>query len=169
MENAVKFRGRANVVVYENNDVDVRIPQECEGLKLEKLKETQAGSLTRTQGRQPILQLRVKTRADAPDPAADLRDECAKLLREIDKDAKNLTKFSTKSKGRWLRREPDLKIRADTDDAVVQIALVLPLGQEAELTQRLNTQISEIYSCLVTQRVLLSRLASAAKQPTVKS
>lgn len=61
MENAVKFRGRANVVVYENNDVDVRIPQECEGLKLEKVKETQAGSLTRTQGKQPILQLRGKT------------------------------------------------------------------------------------------------------------
>ena len=35
MENSVKWRGRANVVVYENNDVDVRIPEENENLKLQ--------------------------------------------------------------------------------------------------------------------------------------
>ena len=104
METPVKYNGPARVTVYENGDVDVRLPRENEGLKLQKVKETQAGSLTRTQGKQPILQLRVKTRADAPDPAADLREECEKLLREIDQDAKNFTKFSSKSKGHRLVR-----------------------------------------------------------------
>jgi hypothetical protein len=168
METPVKYNGPARVTVYENGDVDVRLPRENEGLKLQKVKETQAGSLTRTQGKQPILQLRVKTRADAPDPAADLREECEKLLREIDQDAKNFTKFSSKSKGRWLSHDPDLKIRADTDDATIKIALVLPLGHDYEITERLNSKISQIYQCLVTQRVLLSRLANAAKQPTNK-
>ena len=113
MGTLVKYNDPARVTIYDNNDVDVRLPRENEGLKLQKVKETQAGSLTRTQGKQPILQLRVKTRADAPDPAADLREECEKLLREIDQDAKNFTKFSSKSKGRWLSHDPDLKIRAD--------------------------------------------------------
>ena len=79
--NEIRFKGRANVVVYANNDVEVRVPQECEGLKQEKLKETQAGSLTRTQGKQPLLQLRVKTRADSTDPAADLIEETQRLLK----------------------------------------------------------------------------------------
>ena len=168
METPVKYNGPARVTIYNNNDVDVRLPRENEGLKLEKLRETQAGSLTKTQGKQPLLQLRVKTRADAPDPAADLREECDKLLREIDKENKNGAKISAKSKGRWLRRDPDLKIRADTDSAELQIAVVLPLGYDYEITERLNSKISQIYSCLVTQRVLLSRLANAAKQPTNK-
>ncbi len=58
METPVKYNGPARVTVYENGDVDVRLPRENEGLKLQKVKETQAGSLTRTQGKQPILQLR---------------------------------------------------------------------------------------------------------------
>ena len=73
-------------------------PQENDALKLEKVKETKCGSLTRTQGKQPLLQLRVKTRADVPDPAASLREECARLLKELDKNDGNLTKISTKSK-----------------------------------------------------------------------
>ena len=58
METPVKYNGPARVTIYDNNDVDVRLPRENEGLKLQKVKETQAGSLTRTQGKQPILQLR---------------------------------------------------------------------------------------------------------------
>ena len=58
METPVKYNGPARVTIYENDDVDVRLPRENEGLKLQKVKETQAGSLTRTQGKQPILQLR---------------------------------------------------------------------------------------------------------------
>ena len=44
-ENPVKSGGRAHVVVYENNDVDACIPQEHEGLKLQKVSKTRAGSL----------------------------------------------------------------------------------------------------------------------------
>ncbi len=98
METDVKMRVRANVTFYKNDDVDIRIPQENDALKLEKVKETKCGSLTRTQGKQPLLQLRVKTRADVPDPAASLREECARLLKELDKNDGNLTKISTKSK-----------------------------------------------------------------------
>ncbi|MCR4612999.1 MAG: hypothetical protein K5778_03250 [Bacteroidaceae bacterium] len=50
METPVKYNGPARVTVYENGDVDVRLPRENEDLKLQKVKETQAGSLTRTQG-----------------------------------------------------------------------------------------------------------------------
>lgn len=109
MDNDVRFKGRVNCTIYENNDIDVRIPQENDDLKLEIIKETKAGSLSRTQGKIPILQLRVKTRADAPKPAADLREACAHLLREIEPKGKNLTKISTKSKGCWLSHAPDLK------------------------------------------------------------
>lgn len=168
METKVKLRVRANVTFYDNDDVDIRIPQENDALKLEKVKETKCGSLTRTQGKQPLLQLRVKTRADVPDPAASLREECARLLKELDKNDGNLTKISTKSKGRWLRRDDDLKIRADTENGFLQIAMVLPLEEALKINERLNQKISDIYSCLVTQRVLLSRLANAAKQPTEK-
>ena len=86
METSVKYNGPARITLYDNNDIDVRIPRENEGLKLEKVIEMKYGSLTRTQGKSHLLQLRVKTRADAPDPAADLREECAKLLKEIDED-----------------------------------------------------------------------------------
>lgn len=58
MESNVKLRVRANVTFYDNDDVDIRIPQENDALKLEKVKETKCGSLTRTQGKQPLLQLR---------------------------------------------------------------------------------------------------------------
>ena len=109
MDNDVRFKGRVNCTIYENNDIDVRIPQENDDLKLEKIKETKAGSLSRTQGKTPILQLRVKTRADAPEPAADLREACAHLLREIEPKGRNLTKISTDSKGCWLSHAPDLK------------------------------------------------------------
>ena len=51
METPVKYNGPARVMIYENGDVDVRLPRENEGLKLQKVKETQAGSLTRTQGK----------------------------------------------------------------------------------------------------------------------
>ena len=168
METSVKYNGPARLTLYDNNDIDVRIPRENEGLKLEKVKETKYGSLTRTQGKSPLLQLRVKTRADVADPAAELREECAKLLRELDKNEGDLTKINTKSKGRWLLRDEHLKIRADTDHAHLQFFFVLPLEEALQVSERLNSKISEIYACLVTQRVLLSRLANAAKQPTNK-
>ena len=37
MENDVKLRIRANVTFYKNDDVGIRIPQENDALKLEKL------------------------------------------------------------------------------------------------------------------------------------
>lgn len=37
METDVKMRVRANVTFYKNDDVDIRIPQENDALKLEKL------------------------------------------------------------------------------------------------------------------------------------
>ena len=161
MENSVKWRGRANVVVYENNDVDVRIPEENENLKHEKLKETKNGSLVRTQGQTPLLQLRVKTRADSPDPASDLRAEVTRLLAEIDKDDAKSLKIETQQKGRWLARGKDLKIRADTEKVIFQFTL--PIGYDYELIQRLTSKISEIHQCLVTQRAYLSPLVNATK------
>ena len=110
MENPVKFRGRANVVVYENNDVDVRIPEENPDLKHEKLSESKCGKLSRTQGKQPQLLMSIKTAADSPDPAYDLRREFEKIVKVLDPKASELTKISTKLKGRWLSRSDDLKI-----------------------------------------------------------
>lgn len=69
-----------------NDDMDGRLPQKDERLKLQKVSETKAGSLTKTQGREPLLLFVVKTRADAADPAADLSEECERLLREIAQD-----------------------------------------------------------------------------------
>jgi len=165
MENPVIRRGRANVAQYENGDVDVRWPEENENLKQEKLSETKAGTLSRTQGETPLLQLRVKTRADAADPAADLQEECARLLGKYFPKSKYLTKISTKSKGRWLCRREDVQIRADTEHGNVEIHLVLPLMEAYDLQQRLTTnKFPEVFSCLATQKTTLSRLVNALKK-----
>lgn len=151
MENPVKFRGRANVVVYENNDVDVRIPEENPDLKHEKLSESKCGKLSRTQGKQPQLLMSIKTAADSPDPAYDLRREFEKIVKVLDPKASELTKISTKLKGRWLSRSDDLKIRADTEQVIIRIDL--PIGQDFELIQRLTSKITEIHSCFQKQRI----------------
>lgn len=163
----IRYKGRANVVVYENNDVEVRVPQENEALKQVKLKETPAGTLSQTQGRQPLLQLRAKVKADTTDPAGDLRDEVDRLLKGIDDADKSKMKLASERGCRWLCRNEDLKVRADSESVVIQLRL--PIGNALEINERLTSKISEIYSCLVTQRRLLSQLAFAAKQPTVKS
>lgn len=166
MNTDIRFKGRANVVVYENNDVEVRIPQENEGLKLEKLKESKNGTFSRTQGKNPLLQLRVKTAADSPDPVGDLLSETMKLVNDYAKQAGQQLSLPTQKGCKWLSRSKDLKIRADTDNIVMQ--LKIPMGQEFELKQRLYSKFSEIFSCLVSQRRLLDRLASAKKQTSSK-
>ena len=99
MENKVIRRGRANVAQYENGDVDVRWPEEHEGLKLQKVSKTRAGSLSQTQGKETLQLHDEKSRADAKDPAADLSEECAKLLRDLSKDDAKLLKIGVKLKG----------------------------------------------------------------------
>lgn len=170
MENPVIRRGRANVAQYENGDVDVRWPEENDNLKQKKLSESKAGTLSRTQGETPLLQLRVKTRADAADPAADLQEECARLLGKYFPKSQSLTKISTKSKGRWLCNDENVKIRADTEHGQVEIFVVLPLMEAYDLQQRLTTnKFPEIYSCLASNKKLLARLASAQKNSSSKS
>ena len=44
METQVKYNGPARVTIYDNNDADVRLPRENEGLKLQKVIKIQVGS-----------------------------------------------------------------------------------------------------------------------------
>ena len=144
MENKVVRRGRANVAQYENGDVDVRWPEEHEELKLQKVSETRAGSLTKTQGKEPLLQLVVKTRADAADPAADLSEECTKLLRSLCKNDSKQLKIGSKSKGRWLCYDENTKIRADTERGKIVVLFDVPLVGNQSLEDRINTKNAQI-------------------------
>lgn len=55
METPVKYNGPARVTIYDNNDVDVRLPRENEGLKLRFFSKMQTKGLTGSREKASLL------------------------------------------------------------------------------------------------------------------
>ena len=166
-EKEVVFRGRANVVIYENNEVDVRMPESCPNLKLVKISETKNGSLAKSPSKtMPRYMMRLSVPANVPDPAAAIMEETRRVLKPIELP----DKVPKPTRGRWLERSERLQIRADPQTQEVTIVAKLPLVYTQEMIETFNTQtIQQITRCLVMQKALIAELVSAMRKCSTKS
>ncbi|MBQ3627792.1 MAG: hypothetical protein II947_02025 [Bacteroidaceae bacterium] len=152
------FRGRANVVIYDNNDVDVRIPKENEARKAVRLKQTKTGSLCKTsQSDKALIKLTCSVPSDSADPAADLLDQAEALVKDLQKK-----KLKLPPKGKVLLDEEGVKVKASVDG--LKLLMEVPINDALHLNESLTNLMIRTTQCLAQQNPYLLRLMKSAQQ-----
>lgn len=152
------YKGRANVVIYDNNDVDVRVPQSCEARKAVRLKQTKTGSLYETsQSDKAQIKLTACVPKDSADPAAELMEQVETLLKDMQKK-----KLKLPPKGKVLLDEEGVTVKASVDG--VQCMMRLPINDALHLNESLTNLIIQVTQCLAQQNQYLLRLMKSAQQ-----
>lgn len=152
------FRGRANVVIYDNNDVDVRIPKTNEARKAVRLKQTKTGSLVKTsQSDQAQIKLTCCVPNDSADPAADLLEQAENLVKDLQKK-----KLKLPPKGKVLLDEDGVKVKASVDG--LKLLMEVPINDALHLNESLTNLMIRTTQCLAQQNPYLLRLMKSAQQ-----
>jgi hypothetical protein len=152
------FRGRANVVIYDNNDVDVRIPKENEARKAVRLKQTKTGSLVETsQSDKAQIKLTCCVPKDSADPAADLMEQAEALVKDLQKK-----KLKLPPKGKVLLDEDGVKVKASVDG--LKLLMEVPINDALHLNESLTNLMIRTTQCLAQQNPYLLRLMKSAQQ-----
>lgn len=152
------FRGRANVVIYDNNDVDVRVPKANEARKAVRLKQTKTGSLVETsQSDKAQIKLTCCVPKDSADPAADLLDQAEALVKDLQKK-----KLKLPPKGKVLLDEDGVKVKASVDG--LKLLMEVPINDALHLNESLTNLMIRTIQCLAQQNQYLLRLMKSAQQ-----
>ena len=152
------FRGRANVVIYDNNDVDVRIPKTNEARKAVRLKQTKTGSLVETsQSDKAQIKLTCCVPKDSADPAADLMEQAEALVKDLQKK-----KLKLPPKGKVLLDEDGVKVKASVDG--LKLLMEVPINDALHLNESLTNLMIRTTQCLAQQNPYLLRLMKSAQQ-----
>lgn len=152
------FRGRANVVIYDNNDVDVRIPKANEARKAVRLKQTKTGSLVETsQSDKAQIKLTCCVPKDSADPAADLLEQAEGLVKDLQKK-----KLKLPPKGKILLDEEGVKVKASVDG--LKLLMEVPINDALHLNESLTNLMIRTTQCLAQQNPYLLRLMKSAQQ-----
>ena len=152
------YKGRANVVIYDNNDVDVRVPQPNETRKAVRLKQTKTGSLFETsQSDKAQIKLTCCVPKDSADPAADLLEQAEGLLKDMQKK-----KLKLPSKGKVLLDEEGVTLKASVDG--IQCLMQVPINDALHLNESLTNLTIRTTQCLAQQNPYLLRLMKSAQQ-----
>lgn len=152
------FRGRANVVIYDNNDVDVRIPKANEARKAVRLKQTKTGSLVETsQSDKAQIKLTCCVPKDSADPAADLLEQAEALVKDLQKK-----KLKLPPKGKVLLDEDGVKVKASVDG--LKLLMEVPINDALHLNESLTNLMIRTTQCLAQQNPYLLRLMKSAQQ-----
>ena len=152
------FRGRANVVIYDNNDVDVRIPKTNEARKAIRLKQTKTGSLVETsQSDKAQIKLTCCVPKDSADPAADLLDQAEALVKDLQKK-----KLKLPPKGKVLLDEEGVKVKASVDG--LKLLMEVPINDALHLNESLTNLMIRTTQCLAQQNPYLLKLMKSAQQ-----
>ncbi|MBR3531268.1 MAG: hypothetical protein IKN83_07870 [Bacteroidaceae bacterium] len=152
------FRGRANVVIYDNNDVDVRIPKENEARKAIRLKQTKTGSLCKTsQSDKAQIKLTCCVPSDSADPAADLLEQAEALVKDLQKK-----KLKLPPKGKILLDEEGVKVKASVDG--LKLLMEVPINDALHLNESLTNLMIRTTQCLAQQNQYLLKLMKSAQQ-----
>ena len=151
-------RGRANVVIYDNNDVDVRIPKTNEARKAIRLKQTKTGSLVETsQSDKAQIKLTCCVPKDSADPAADLLDQAEALVKDLQKK-----KLKLPPKGKVLLDEEGVKVKASVDG--LKLLMEVPINDALHLNESLTNLMIRTTQCLAQQNPYLLKLMKSAQQ-----
>lgn len=157
------YKGRASVIIYENNDVDVRIPRADESRRANRLKETKHGSLVETSQKDTAqIKLTASVPKDSADPAADLMERVQELLKPIEKKERKLL-----PRGKLLIDEEGIKVRASTEG--VKIYVETPINDALHLQETISNLMIRVTVCLAQQNQYLKRLMIAAQKNSTKS
>lgn len=152
------FRGRANVVIYDNNDVDVRIPKTNEARKAVRLKQTKTGSLVETsQSDKAQIKLTCCVPKDSADPAADLLEQAEGLVKDLQKK-----KLKLPPKGKVLLDEDGVKVKASVDG--LKLLMEVPINDALHLNESLTNLMIRTTQCLAQQNQYLLKLMKSAQQ-----
>jgi len=152
------YRGRANVVIYDNNDVDVRVPKANEARKAIRLKQTKTGSLVETsQSDKAQIKLTCCVPKDSADPAADLLDQAEALVKDLQKK-----KLKLPPKGKFLLDEDGVKVKASVDG--LKLLMEVPINDALHLNESLTNLMIRTTQCLAQQNQYLLRLMKSAQQ-----
>ncbi len=152
------FRGRANVVIYDNNDVDVRIPKANEARKAVRLKQTKTGSLVETsQSDKAQIKLTCCVPKDSADPAADLLEQAEALVKDLQKK-----KLKLPPKGKVLLDEDGVKVKASVDG--LKLLMEVPINDALHLNESLTNLMIRTTQCLAQQNQYLLKLMKSAQQ-----
>lgn len=152
------YKGRANVVIYDNNDVDVRVPQPNDTRKAVRLKQTKTGSLFETsQSDKAQIKLTACVPKDSADPAADLMEQVETLLKDMQKK-----KLKLPQKGKVLLDEEGVTVKASVDG--LQCLMQVPLNDALHLNESLTNLMIRTTQCLAQQNQYLLRLMKSAQQ-----
>lgn len=152
------YKGRANVVIYDNNDVDVRVPQPSEARKTVRLKQTKTGSLIETsQSDKAQIKLTASVPKDAADPAAELMEQVEGLLKDMQKKRLKLL-----PKGKVLLDEDGVTVKAS--DEGVQCLIKMPINDALHLNECLTNLMIRTTQCLAQQNQYLLKLMKSAQR-----
>ncbi len=152
------YRGRANVIIYNNNDVDVRFPKTNEARKTVRLKQTKTGSLYETsQSNKAQIKLTASVPKDSADPAADLMEQVEGLLKDLQKK-----KLKLPSKGKVLLDEEGVTVKASVDG--LQCLMRVPINDALHLNESLTNLTIRTTQCLAQQNQYLLKLLKSAQQ-----
>lgn len=152
------YKGRANVVIYDNNDVDVRVPQPNETRKAVRLKQTKTGSLVETsQSDKAQIKLTCCVPKDSADPAADLLDQAEALVKDLQKK-----KLKLPPKGKVLLDEEGVKVKASVDG--LKLLMEVPINDALHLNESLTNLMIRTTQCLAQQNPYLLKLMKSAQQ-----
>ncbi len=152
------YKGRANVVIYDNNDVDVRVPQPNESRKAVRLKQSKNGSLIETsQSDKAQIKLTACVPKDSADPAADLMEQVEGLLKDMQKK-----KLKLPSKGKVLLDEEGVTVKASVDG--LQCLMQVPINDALHLNESLTNLTIRTTQCLAQQNPYLLKLLKSAQQ-----
>ena len=147
------FKGRANVVIYDNNDVDVRVPKENPDLKQTKICESKNGSISKSSNK---VILKASVKSDEADMRSALIEEVNNLFGRLPDKFPDSIKM--KNQGRWLANEAGLKIRADTKENQISILISLPLAKSQLALEHFYRKVSDVAKCISKNNTLLSKL-----------
>ena len=155
------YKGRANVVIYDNNDVDVRVPQPNDTRKAVRLKQTKTGSLFETsQSDKAQIKLTACVPKDSADPAADLMEQVETLLKDMQKK-----KLKLPQKGKVLLDEEGVTVKASVDG--LQCLMQVPLNDALHLNESLTNLMIRTTQCLAQQNPYLLRLMKSAQKNSI--
>lgn len=153
------YKGRANVVIYDNNDVDVRVPQPNEARRAIRLKQTKTGGLYETsQSKDAQIKLTASVPKDSADPAAELMEQVEGLLKDMQKKKR----LKLPPKGKVLLDEGGCTVKASVDG--LQCLLQMPINDALHLNECLTNFTIRITQCLAQQNQYLLKLMKSALQ-----
>lgn len=147
------FKGRANVVIYDNNDVDVRVPKENPDLKQTKICESKNGSISKSSNK---VILKASVKSNETDLRSALIEEVNSLFGKLPDSSQSNIKM--KNQGRWLVNDEGLKIRADSKDSQISILICLPLVKSQQALEHFYRKVSDVAKCLTKNSSILSKL-----------